>query len=326
MHIAIDVLAVIFLLFIVLSGWYKGFLLSLLGVSRVLLAYVAAYFAGRYLGNWIGEVACRPRIVIIPLTASMVFIGVYFAFHLVMSRIQEKHAIKVEEENHKRPLISHLAGAGINLTIGLPSILLFFWLAELFLVGVANTTIPGLAESHTGQIMRRVAYRVARASLPKSIEENQADALANTFANPAEGMQLLGKVLSAQSIEDLRNNEWVLSDLLSGNPEIIKQNVAIQQVLADRATLENLRDLGLLSGSETKTGLYEKLATWGKNEKIRQSFYNLRDRDLLRTDKLLLLLRDPDFDVIVGELVRPTLPAVEPLPPPADHPSPSSTE
>ena len=327
MHIAIDVVAGIFLLFAFLSGWYKGFLLSLLSVARVVLAYGAAYFAGRYLGNWIGVAAYRPRIVTIPATAGMAFVTVFFVFHLAMQWIRERHAMKVEEENHRRPFISHLAGAGISLAVGLPSVLLFFWLAELFLVGVANTAIPGLAESHVGRLTQRAVYRVARASVSKEIDEQQADALASSIANPAESMKILGRVLSAYSIENLRNDQWVLTDLLSGNPNIIKKNVAIQRVLADRATLENLRDLGLLSGNETKTGLYEKLAAWGKNDKIRKSFYNLKDRDLLRADKLSLLLRDPDFDVILGEIVKPTPPpAAGSPPPPAGRPSPASTE
>jgi len=325
MHIAIDVVAGIFLLFALLSGWYKGFLLALLGVARVVLAFGAAYFAGRYLGFWIGEVAYRPRIVTIPSTGGMAFVVVLFGFHLAMQNIREKHAIKVEKGNHRRPFISHLAGGAISLAVGLPYLLLFFWLAELFLVGVANTAIPGLAESHTGQRVHQVAYRVARASIPKEINNQQADAIASSIANPAESMKLMGRVLSAHSIENLRNDKWVITDLLSGNPDIIKENAAIQRVLDDRATLENLRDLGLLSGSETKTSLYEKLAVWGKNERIRASFNNLKDRDLLRTDKLMLLIRDPDFDIILGEIVKPTAPPAGGSPrPPAGRPSPVS--
>jgi len=327
MHTAIDVVAGIFLLFAFLSGWYKGFLLALLGVARVVLAFGAAYFAGRYLGYWIGEVAYRPRIVTIPATAGMAFVIVVFVFHLAMQNIRERHAAKVERENHRRPFISHLAGGAIGLAVGIPYVLLSFWLAELFLVGVANTSIPGLAESRIGRRVHQSAYRVARASIPKEIDDQQADALANAIAKPAESMKLMGRVLSAHSIQNLRNDKWVLSDLLSGNPNIIKQNSAIQRVLDDRATLENLRDLGLLSGSETKTGLYEKLAAWGKNERIRASFYNLKDRDLLRTDKLMLLIRDPDFDIILGEIVKPTPPpAGEPPRQPAGRPSPASTE
>ena len=327
MHIAIDVVAVVFLLFAFLSGWYKGFLLALLGVVRVVLAFGAAYFAGRYLGDWIGEIAYRPRIITIPSMAGVTFVLVIFAFHLVMQNIREKHAKKVEKENHRRPILSHIAGGIIGLTVGIPYLLLFFWLIELFLVGVANTSVPGLAESRTGRRVHQVVYRVARASIPSEIDADQADALANTVAHPAESMKLMDQVLSAQSIGNLHQDQQVLSDLLSGDPDIIKGNEAIQQVLDDRATLENLRKLGLLSGSETKTGLYEKLATWGKNEKIRTSFHNLQERNLLSTDKIMLLLRDPDFDIILGEIVNPTTPpAGEPLPPPADRPSLESGE
>jgi len=327
MHIAIDVIAVIFLLFAFLSGWYKGFLLALLGVARVVLAFGVAYFAGRYLGFWIGEVAYRPRIVTIPSAAGMAFFVVLFAFHLIMQNIREKHAVKVEKDNHRRPILSHLAGGTINLAVSIPYLLLFFWLAELFFVGIANTSIPGLAKSRTGQRVHQAAYRIIRASIPKEIDSDQADALANSIAYPAKSMKLMDQLLSAQSIKNLHNDNGVLSDLLSGDSNVIKENEAIQQILNDRATLEKLRDLGILSGTETKTGLYEKLATWGKNKKIRTSFRNLQDRDLLCTEKLMLLLRDPDFDIILGEIVKPTLPpAEESPPPPADRPSPELEE
>ena len=84
MNYAIDIMAGIVLLFFLLAGWRKGFLLSLLGVVRVVLAYGSAYFAGRYLGYWLGGWANRPRIVTIPMMAGLAFILVTFAFHITM--------------------------------------------------------------------------------------------------------------------------------------------------------------------------------------------------------------------------------------------------
>ena len=70
MHWVIDISAAIILLFFLLGGWHKGFMLSLLGVIRVITAYGAAYFSGRYIGYWLGEVAHRPRIVTVPVMAA----------------------------------------------------------------------------------------------------------------------------------------------------------------------------------------------------------------------------------------------------------------
>ncbi len=42
MHIAIDILAAIILLFFFLRGWHKGFLISVLCVVRVIIAYGGA--------------------------------------------------------------------------------------------------------------------------------------------------------------------------------------------------------------------------------------------------------------------------------------------
>lgn len=328
MHIAIDVVAGVFLLFAFLAGWYRGFALSLLGVARTVVSVAAAYFAGRYLGNWIGLAAHRPRIVTIPAAGGMAFILVFFAFYLAMQWIRENHAEKVEKEDHRRPFISGLAGGAISLAVAVPVLLLFFWTTELFLVGVANTALPGLAESHAGRATHQAAYRIARILAPAGIDPDQADALARSAASPAQSMDRLEEILTAPSVEGLRTNKQVVADILSGDPETIRTNAAIQQVLADRPTLRNLRDLGILSSHETKTSLCEKLASWGKNEKIRASFNSLRERDLFHTDKLALLLRDPDFDTILGEIVKPTdrPSAEEPPPQPARRPSPSSGE
>ena len=54
---------------------------------------------------------------------------------------------------------------------------------------------------------------------------------------------------------------------------------------------------------ETKSGLCEKLSRFGRNPEIQISIENLKAKRLLRTDKILELIRDPDFDVIVSEVV-----------------------
>ena len=42
----------------------------------------------------------------------------------------------------------------------------------------------------------------------------------------------------------------------------------------------------------------------GSNENIRANLDNLKDKDLLNTGDILLLIRDPDFDAIVAEVLK----------------------
>jgi len=65
-----------------------------------------------------------------------------------------------------------------------------------------------------------------------------------------------------------------------------------------------LQELGIISRYETEAGFCEKLARFGQNENIQASLQNLKARDMLRTDRMLELIRDPDFDIIVAEVVK----------------------
>ena len=137
MHIAIDSLAAIVLLFFFLSGWHKGFLLSLLGVARVVLAYGVSCFSGRYLGFWLGEATHRPRLVTIPVVAGLTFVLIAFAFHVVMYEIRAHHQEKERKHDFHRPFLSCFSGGAINLAAGTLTLVLLFWLGDLFMVGLA---------------------------------------------------------------------------------------------------------------------------------------------------------------------------------------------
>ena len=325
MHIAIDILAGILLLFAFLSGWNRGFLVSLLGVIRLLLSYTAAYFSGRYLGFWLGEVAHRPRIITIPVMAILAFSLIFFSFYLLMQRLLVQHRLKEEAEEYKRPIISHISGALIHLSIAIPSVVLFLWILEILLLGIAGTPIPGIEKSYFGRFTQQTTFKVIHALLPDTLNPKQSLALAHTLSNPTKGMRDLEGIIKSGSFVQIRSNGQVFADIMSGDPEVIAANPAIDALLNDHFTLVQLREIGAISPTETRTSLCNKLAAWGRNEKIRQSFEQLQQRDALRSDKLIDLLRDPDLDIIIGELIHPTAQEESP-PPPVHHPSPSSTE
>ena len=178
MNMVIDILAAIVLLFFFLSGWHKGLLLSLLGIVRVLLAYSAAYFAGRYVGYWLGEAVYRPRIVTIPVVAGFTFMLITFLFFILNSRIRAKHKEKEEkEEDYHRPLMSCLSGSVLNSIAGLLSLILLFWLGDLFMVGTTGTYIPGSDTAYFSRFARRTIFESARRIVPEKDNPSQAASL-----------------------------------------------------------------------------------------------------------------------------------------------------
>ncbi|MDF7800550.1 CvpA family protein [Pontiellaceae bacterium B1224] len=304
MHIVIDILAAIILLFFLLAGWHKGFLLSALGVIRVILAYGVAYFAGRYLGSWLGEVAHRPRIVTIPVIAALTFVIITFIFHIIMTNIRENHREKEEKEDYTHPWYSSLGGSVINLSIGLFSLIFLFWLGEVFMVGTTGRSIPGAAESKFGEFARRAVYETVNVIVSRDGHESQAAATARVISDPDKGMQHLENLIAADSIQQLVLDKQFRDDLLSGDAERLEQNASLQMLFADQDTLNELKELGVLSGNEKKSVLCQNLSKFGSNEKIQASLQNLQAKDLLSTDQIIMLIRDPDFDIIIGEVLK----------------------
>lgn len=304
MHLAIDILAGVILLFFFLTGWHKGTLLTVLSVVRVVISYGVAYFSGRYLGYWLGAATHRPRLVTIPVVAIFTFALIAFAFHIVMHNIRAHHKEKETKENFQLSIPSCLCGGAINLAVGTFSLTLLFWLGDLFMVGVSGASIPGTEASRFGRFARRTIYEISYATIPKEDKETQVAAMANMISNPSQAMRHLENILSADSVQQLLTDKTFAKDLLSGDDDRIAQNASLQRLFNDRATLDELRELGVVSGYDTKSGLCEKLATVGRNEQIRSSIENLQAKNLLSTDRIPDLIRDPDFDAIVAELVK----------------------
>lgn len=304
MHMAIDIIAGIVLLFFFLSGWHRGALLSMLGIARAVASYSAAYLVGRHLGSWLGAATQRPRIITIPVMAILTFTVIGLLFRIVMNGIRTRHRQKCEKEDFQLPLSSCVVGGTANLLAGTLSLALLFWLGELFLVGVSGNPLPGSGTSRFGRLSRSAVYGICYAILPKQGHETQAAALARVVANPAQGLDLLENILSADSVQQALHDPLLAKDLLSGDAARIRQNASMQRLIHDRRTLEALRSMGLLSGTETEEGLCDKLAGVGRNETIRSSIENLHEKNLLRGGNMALLIRDPDFDAIVAELVK----------------------
>ena len=304
MHYVIDLLAIVCILYFAGRGWRKGAVLASLGIIRVVLSCVAAYFVGRYLGPWLGQTLNRPRIVMMPVSAGLAFVLVTFGFHLLMWKIREGYRRKAEKEEFQLPLYQNLGGSAVNMASGLFTLIILFWLLDLVVTGLSGHGIPGADQSVFGRFAHRAAYEGIYRATARKGRESQAAAMARVISDPAKGLQHLEMILSAESVKKLLNDPQFAKDMLSGDPERIENNASLQQFFQDRATLEEMKDMGIFSGKEKKSVLCQHLARFGQNENIKISIQNLKARDLLRTDKIPQLIRDPDFDVIVAELLK----------------------
>jgi len=304
MHYIIDLLALICMLFFAWRGWRKGAVLASLGIIRVLFSFAAAYLMGRYVGPWIGQALNRPRIVMMPVTAGLAFVLVSLGFQLFIWKISANYRSKAEKEEFHLPVYQRLGGSAVSMAAGLFTLIILFWLLDLAVTGLSGQSIRGADRSHFGRFAHRAAYEGIYLATARKGRESQAAAMARVISNPAKGLGHLEHVLSADSVQQLLNDRQFAEAMLSGDPERIEQNASLQQLFRDRATLEEMKEMGIFSGKEKKSVLCRQLARFGQNDNIRISIQNLKARDLLRTDKILLLIRDPDFDVIVAEVLK----------------------
>ncbi|MBT8042479.1 MAG: CvpA family protein [Pontiella sp.] len=300
----IDILVIAVLLFCLYTGWRKGFLLSLLGVVRFVLAYGLAYVAGRYIGGWLAEIAHRPRIVTIPVLAGFTFVIITFIFHVVMTHIRDERRDRQKQEGFTLPWYSSMGGSGINFCVAVLSLVFLFWLGDLLAVGINGRSMPGANRSAFGRFARRAVYEIVNLAVSRNGRESQAAATARVISNPARGMQHLENVVASDSMQQLASDPQFVDDLLSGDPVRIEQNASLQRLFNDRATLVELRELGVVWENDNKAELCGRLARFGSNEEIQTSIDRLKAKNLLSADRITDLIRDPDFDVIIRELTK----------------------
>ena len=110
----------------------------------------------------------RPRLITIPVVAIVTFALIAFAFHIVMHNIRAHHKEKEKKEDFQLPIPSCLSGGAINLAAGTVSLVLLFWLGDLFIDEkktpdhVFYSRPPGLSQEDA-----EAAYRKSIALDPK---------------------------------------------------------------------------------------------------------------------------------------------------------------
>lgn len=311
MHWIFDIFAGIVLIFALLSGWNQGTLVSLLRLVRFAVAYLVAFFAAKYLGTWIADTFYRPRLIAIPAIGILFFSILVFVFHILISELRLRLHEKEEDEDYKLPIWSRLAGISINLIGAAFSIIIIFWVYDIIRAGLSGSLLPDPSASYTSKYSREAIYKGVYASIAGKKDPDQAVALAQVASHPNEAVEKSEAIFGAPSVQQLLTDPDFSEDFLSGDAEIIQQNASMQAFFEDKETLQNLRDLGVLSGKETETDVAEKLSDWGaslqaklEDEKVQYCIEQLREENKLDAAKVPELIKDPRFHYIIDSVLR----------------------
>ena len=304
MHLLVEVISLLIILVLLKRGWQAGFVITCLRFGQVSLAILLTLLAGRYLGNAIAEWAYRPRIITIPATGLLVGSITLYLAELRILRTQAKRA----EKHHRwfslgRHLdrLFGLAIGGLTAAILLPILL---WTGQLsatcLSTDVARTLQKSWSLRQSSTLIETGLYHL----FSHSTDGLHAHALAYSIAHPLHTQQALEEILAAPSLQHLLNDPDLGQDLLSGDATQIGANQSVSAFFADRETLLKLKAIGLFKGSETRSLLTQRAAILGKNKTTQAAMIRLRERGLLRPEKVIALIRDPDFDRLVGEWLQ----------------------
>jgi hypothetical protein len=304
MHLLVEVISLLIILVLLKRGWQAGLVITCLRFGQVSLAILLTLLAGRYLGNAIAEWAYRPRIITIPATGLLVGSITLYLAELRILRTQAKRAEKTHRWfsfGHHLDRLFGLAIGGLTAAILLP---LLLWAGQLsatcLSTDVARTLQKSWSLRQSSTLIETGLYHL----FSRSTDPFHAHALAYSIAHPLHTQQALQEILAAPSLQRLLNDPDLGQDLLSGDATQIGANQSVSAFFADRETLLKLKAIGLFKGSETRSLLTQRAAILGKNKTAQAAMIRLRERGLLRPEKVIALIRDPDFDRLIGEWLQ----------------------
>ena len=283
----LDIFFLIILVFFIIQGSRKGPFIELLKIIQIVLAITIGLIIGVKLGSFIGEFFNRPRFITIPVIIILLGSIVFYIFHIIISKIYE---IRIRKEKNKFNLTGIILGALSG------SILIIFivWNGSL-LSGILNGKETVIEKTRTFKIAQPIIYN----SIKIISKNNDNDVFLYAVSNPAKLIYRSQIILSSSVIQRIISDPNIGSDILSSNEEKIKSNASIQALLQDKKTMLRLRAIGI-----DKHTLINQILKISKNKTITRSIDNLRSKNLLNKEKYFILIRDPDFDNIIGEILK----------------------
>ena len=283
----LDIFFLLVLLFFIIQGSKRGPFVELLKIVQILLSIMVGLSLGIDFGNFIGEVFNRPRIITIPVSIILYGSITSYIFHILISKIHEG---RLKKKKNKVNLFGILFGFISGSTL----IMFIIWNCSL-ISGIFNGKETIIEKTHAFNYAQPIIFEST-----KILTKNKFnDSFILNMSNPAKFIYRAQIILSSSVIQNIINDPNIGTDIRSGNKENIKNNESIKSMLKDTKTLRRFEVLGI-----NRYILINQLVKIGKNKKILMNMDNLRAKNLLNRENYFSLIRDPDFDSIVGEVLK----------------------
>ena len=291
MALAFDIICFILFLFFLYKGSKEGFFVGIFKILQIILAIYFSFLLGIKMGNFFGEIFSRPRIITIPATIILLASLIFYIFHIIISFFLEKSKLNKNS----------FSGLGIIFggIFGFIIIISTCWFINIFAaVKYENHTF--INKTSTSHISQEILYQVAKNIFSRNQSETASnEAIAKLISSPNSTILSLKKIISSNLIQDIINDPNIGKIIKSQNPDLIFKHESVKKLFSNKPIMYEFYKLGI-----NKKMLINSILKIGDNKIIINSFINLKSKNLLSLNNFHILIRDPDFDCIIGELIK----------------------
>ena len=304
----IDIVVLIYLGYSVVTGYKRGFLLSLITLAGIVCSYLGAYLLGPAVGTVIHDQYSSPKIVSMVIGSMIVFFIIALIFSSTKNYLILKNKKTVKQKDRKKQLsiTSRISGATIKFCVALIMVSVAIWGYSLLRVSPMKSLVPAVDASIALKVSRSIinqgAYMVISSLVP---ERDKARRLANLISRPEKSLNNVNNVVNNPRMREMLADKTFMDDLLSGDQDKILANEKFAAVMDDEEVMEQVKNLDASESAdndEYKKQFAQKMATMGAKIKIfiddpevKKNIESLKADDLLKAENVKELLTDSRF-------------------------------
>ncbi|MEC8753058.1 MAG: CvpA family protein [Verrucomicrobiota bacterium] len=289
MALAFDIICFILFLFFLYKGSKEGLIVSIFKILQIILAISISFLIGIKIGSFLGETFNRPRIVTIPAVIILMISTIFYLFHIFINFFLEK------SKSNK----NSFSGLGIIFggIFGFIIIISTCWFINIFAaVKYENHTF--INKTYTSKISQKTIYEVTN-NIYSFSNSSINESTAKIISSPNSTILSVKKIISSNLIQNIIEDPEIGEIIKTGSPKQILQNESMKELFSNKIIINEFKNLGI-----TKKILLNSIIKIGQNKLIMNSLINLKSKDLFNFNNFNLLIRDPDFDCIIGELIK----------------------
>lgn len=289
MALAFDIICFILFLFFLYKGSKEGLIVSIFKILQIILAISISFLIGIKIGSFLGETFNRPRIVTIPAVIILMISTIFYLFHIFINFFLEK------SKSNK----NSFSGLGIIFggIFGFIIIISTCWFINIFAaVKYENHTF--INKTYTSKISQKTIYEVTN-NIYSFSNSSINESTAKIISSPNSTILSVKKIISSNLIQNIIEDPEIGEIIKTGSPKKILQNESMKELFSNKIIINEFKNLGI-----TKKILLNSIIKIGQNKLIMNSLINLKSKDLFNFNNFNLLIRDPDFDCIIGELIK----------------------